>query len=549
MSDTSEAISLLNRAIQLKIEEHQVPGMAVAITDRHRLVWDSYYGSADLASGAAITPGTLFEIGSIGKSFTCIPLLQLYQEGQLDLHAPIDQYLPWLELQTEYDPVTVHHVMTHTAGFGIGADFAPSSCYEAWALQETPLPYPPGRHYRYSNVGYKLLGCLVEHLIGRPYAEILQERILDPAGMASSDAVTTHDSRKRMAVGYETFYDDRPWHSSHPLVPATWFEYGAGDGSPSCTAIDLAAYLRMLLNRGQAPGERILTEDSFDLMLQRAAQRPVGYYGYGLSIRDVEGHAFVGHDGGTIGYLATMLGDMDEGIGIVIMTNGPYHADKGALAEYALRLFRAVRQSTTVPEPPPVAADPTMVENADEYKGAYSHEGDVINLVAEGGQLCLVADELVPLERRGADAFYVNHPAFYMNLLAFGREEEQVVDAWYGPRRYLRAGVKPDKRSIDAPREWEAYPGHYRSYNPWLAGFRIILRGDSLIMSFQIKVTTIERRLVPRGNGLFVIQGDQDPSPDWLQFDTVVDGRALRATVWGGDYYRTFTPPASLGAT
>ena len=103
-------------------------------------------------------------------------------------------------------------------------------------------------------------------MTGEPYTQIVQQRILDPLAMTSSTGAIVNTTRPRLAVGYSPYFDDRPWKPAHGYVPATWFETNTGDGCQACTAADLAAYLRMFLNRGAAPNGRVLSKDGFARM-------------------------------------------------------------------------------------------------------------------------------------------------------------------------------------------------------------------------------------------------------------------------------------------
>jgi CubicO group peptidase (beta-lactamase class C family) len=541
MPDYSTAFASLDRLIRQKMAAHDTPGLAVAITDRQKLLWQRAFGHANLDAKTPLTVDNTFEIGSIGKSFTCIALLKLQEAGQLDLHAPVSDYLPWLELRSDFPPITPHHLMTHTAGLTIGIDFTPSARYEVWSLHQEAIPYPPGQHFHYSNVGYKLLGFLLEDVSGRPYGELLQEWILDPLGLADSDALTTHDSRRRLAVGYERFYDDRPWHRSHPMMPAPWFEYGAGDGSPVCTAADLAAYLRLFLNEGRAETGPILSEESFQLMTREMIEAREDHYGYGLFIKEIDGRKYVGHNGGTIGYLATLLADLDGGAGVVILTNGPAHSDKDAIAEYALGLLHAARSGTPPPEPPP-SNDPIHLENAADFAGRYQAENKTITLKAEGNQLMLVDGQaFIILEKRGEDIFQANHPDLALFLLSFQRQQGQVVSVFHGADIYVKEGSDWTPEVADYPETWEAYLGHYRSHDPWFTNFRVFLRGGKLFTTYKVYQDDFEEPLLELEEGLFQV-GEAELTPERLRFDTIVNGQAQRAHVFGGDYYRFFTP-------
>ena len=117
MTSIERAFEEIDRHVERYMSEVNMPGMVLGVTDRERLLWVASFGYADLAAGKPIEPGLMFEIGSIGKSFTNVALMQLHDEGRLDLQAPVSHYLPWFEVQSDYGPITTHHLMTHTSGW------------------------------------------------------------------------------------------------------------------------------------------------------------------------------------------------------------------------------------------------------------------------------------------------------------------------------------------------------------------------------------------------------------------------------------------------
>lgn len=527
--DEAALVARLEQFVTQWMNEAATPGVAVALTDRTRTLHILTSGYADLAARLPVASETLFEIGSIGKSFTAIALLREVERGHIDLHAPVERYLPWFHVPSAFAPITVHHLLSHTAGILTGADFVPSAPYEVYALREQEATYPPGERFHYSNVGYKALGYLLETVTGRQYGTILQEEVLDPIGLRATDAITTHETRKRLALGYMGLYDDRPARRADPLIPVPWLEYNAGDGSPATTAGDLALYLRALLNRGALPEGRLLSEASFALLAQRVIQTmDQRFYGYGLFLEEVEGHQVIGHGGGTVGYLSVMLGDLDAGLGVVVLLNGP--GNPSAIGRFALALLRAAHEGQSLPEVPP-PDDPTRVENAADYAGTYQSGAKTLTLAAEGTRLLLqYGGATIVLERRGPDAFLVDHPDFALHLLRFSRQDGQVSEACYGEEWY------PGERYVgpmrfEAPPDWSAYPGHYRSHNPWASNFRVVLRKGGLILCLPRRD---EVSLVPAADGIFRL-GD---APEQVRFDTIVQGRTLRANFSGGEYYR-----------
>jgi D-alanyl-D-alanine carboxypeptidase len=511
----------LSDLITGSLELTGIPGLALAVTDREALVGSGAYGLADPARREPVSARTLFEVGSIGKSFTSAALLQLHEKGLVDLYAPVTRYLPWFEVKSAHEAITLHHLLTHTAGIIGGADLSANSGFDVWALRESETGSPPGRYFHYSNVGFRVIGTVLEELTGRRYADVLRESILEPLGLTRAHAEITHETRRRLAVGHERCYDDRPPRRSDPMVPATWLETSTADGSLAMDAEELAGFLRMLLNRGR----RVLSAESFELMSREVAERREGWsYGYGLMLGGEPGQRQLAHGGSMVGYGSTMLGDIDAGLGVVVLVNGP---DEGnltwQLATAALALYR---DDQSVPPLPDLLAVP----DADDYAGAYSNPTGRFELEAHGDRLLL---DGVPLEPRGPDRFYADRPDLELFLLTFEREDGTVVDVAHGADVYVREGA-PRALSANPPGEWATYAGHYRAYNPWLSNFRVLLRSDHLVFVYP---GGAEEPLVPLGEGLFRL-GREDWSPERLRFDALAGDKPLRATLSGGEYYR-----------
>ena len=533
--EMQRAMSRIDEFMQRERRAQRIPGISMALTDRKRLLRVATYGYANLDSKAPLTAAHLLEIGSISKSFTSIALLQLREEGRFDPQAPVTKYLPWFKVQSPYAAITPHHLMSHSAALPRDRDDIPSSLYQAVAVADRVVGAPPGEHYRYSNVGYQVVSYMLEAIDGRPYDQIIQARILGPLAMKSTVPAITSEMRPRLAVGYETLFDDRPSSSKHPLVPGTWVEYGAGDGCISATPSDLAAYVRMLLNRGAGPAGRILSEESFNLLIQPAiASGDEWTYGYGLGTLRKDGHTIFAHSGGMIGYSARILGDLEAGLGVALMINGP--GDQNALAAYALDVLKSAADKKPLPPLPPVE-QPLRVKNAADYAGTFtSPGGKKLVLAAEGERLLLVhGGKKLPLESRGDDNFYVSHADFALFLLGFGREGGKVVEAFHGPDWYPGERYT-GPRTFEYPKEWDAYPGHYRTPNPWESNFRIVVRKGKL----RFLTSEGEDDVTPLEGGVFRV--GEAYSAERLRFDTILDGKALQANLSGIPYGRFFTP-------
>ena len=534
-----DALCKIDRYVERR--RHQVgnPAMAIALTDRERTVHLGTYGATDPRGNTPVTPDTLFEIGSISKTFGAVVAMQAWEAGLIELHAPVTAYLPWFQVRSTYEsPITIHHLLSHSAGLVYSADYSPDPRGVVWGLREMAVGFAPGEHYSCSEPGYQTLTLVLEEVYGKPYAEIVQAGILDPLDMAGSVSAITHAIRPRLPQGYRRLYDDRPPHVSHPTVPAAWLELNSADGAIASTAQDMTKFVRMLLNRGRGPRERILSEESLELMAREAVKG--SQYGYGMYVFDQDGCRQIGHGGDMPGYEAYMRVDLDSGLGTVLLAAQPYPS---GLWRQVYTFWRASSLGQELPEllPP---ADPTRVGNAQDYAGTYRAHGRSITFLAGRERLYLnQSGERVALEQRGDDRFYANHPRFDLFFLQFGRGGSKgdapgpVVEVTYGSDWYVNDGYAGPTQ-FEYPPEWDAYAGHYRMHNPWLTNFRVIVRRGAL---FFVWPWGDENPLVPVDDGSFRV-GEDAHSPERVRFDQIVDGKALRATLSGCNYYRFFTP-------
>ena len=525
------------------ITEHRraegTPGIAVVLLSRDTLLHLSLAGVADLGTGAPLTPATRFLAGSISKVATAIVLLQLQEEGAIALDRPVTTYLPWFRVRSRYAPITLQHLLSHTAGLPRDRSDLPSSPYTAVALRDREVGGPPGEWFAYSNIGYQLLSLVVEEVEGRPFADIVSERVLRPLNMAETAPAVTQEGRREAATGYQYFFDDRPPLPDTPLIPVPWSEYTAGDANLVATPLDLARLLQALLRQGVGPKGRLLQPASFGRLVQRTVRAPElgadAFYGDGLVLGTLAGDPVFWHSGGMPGYRAMIIGDQDEGLGVVVMMNGPGNPRR--VAEYALgALIRARRGQPMLPVP--VAPDPAVIPDASRYAGEFSDTaGARITIVAADDQLTLESDGTpTPVLRIGPEEFYAEDPAVTRFPIRFHFLADGAVELLSGGRWFRRPGpALPGPRPSAA---WLAYPGHYRAQLSLYSNYRVVLRQGSLLL---LTPEGYEERLVPLDHGTFRI-GTEPRSPERLTFGEIVSGRALRLNLSGTEYYRATTP-------
>jgi D-alanyl-D-alanine carboxypeptidase len=523
----------LDEFITRHMSEIGAPGMTVAIADRRGLLRASQYGFADLKAGLRVAPQTLFEIGSISKSFVAIAILQLVEEGKLDLHKPVKDYLPWLKIESSFAPFTTHHLLSHTSGLS-GVPLLLRV-----ATQTLRTGSAPGTQFVYCNIGYVLLGLLLETVDKQPFAAALKTRVLSPLGMSASEPVITNGARDRMAVGYSPLYEDRPFPSKGKLGEAPWLEVPEAAGSVAATATDMGNYLSMLLNRGAGPKARVLSENGFALFTKPAIKAPFrgedASYAYGLWTSDTSGHTLLRHTGGMVAFSSAMYADVTDGFAVFASVNarmGGYRPV--AVARYALDVLSTAANAKELPALPPPPPAPDMVKNAADYAGTFTGpKGQKLVLTGEGEQLILSHNnQRLVLETAGRDRFIVKHPDFELFMLGFDREKGVVVEAFHGVDWWTNERYTGSKQ-FTYPAEWEAFVGHYRSDSPWYGSTRFVIRKGVLIMDSEQELKQIEP-------GVF--RPDGATAADRVAFDTILMGKANHVNYSGIDYYRTFTP-------
>ena len=533
------AYQRLDEYIARHMGEMGVPGMTLALADRNGLLRSSQYGFADVKAGVKVAPETMFEIGSISKSFVAIAVLQLAEEGKLDLQKPVTNYLPWLKLESKFAPFTTHHLLSHTSGLsGI-------PLLARVAATTLRVGSEPGSSWVYSNIGYDLLGFLIEAVDKRPFAEAIRQRVLLPLGMNSSAPVISNEIRERLAIGYAPLQSDRPFPLRGKLGEAPWVEVSEAAGSVASTAADMGNYLRMLLNRGAGAKGRVLSEKAFELFIKPVIKSPFrgedASYAYGLWVSNTNSQTLLRHTGGMVAFSSAMYADVTTGFAAFASVNAarlPGGYRPIPVIRYALALLSAASTSQELPPLPAPLPSPATVKNAADYAGTFSPASSSADqklvLVSEGDQLVLQdGGSRIVLEQSGPDAFLVKHPDFELFTLGFGRGKDGVAEAFHGSRWWTNERYAGAMR-FDYPKEWEAYAGHFHSDSPWYGSARVVIRKAQLWLNGDSPLAPVEPNV-------FRLAGDPSDA-DRITFDMFANGQAMRLNFSGIEFFRTFTP-------
>jgi D-alanyl-D-alanine carboxypeptidase len=549
MAGLQEAFDRVGASLEHHLMASHAAGAALAVTDREEILGVAVRGMADVASAAPVRPETRFQIGSISKSFAAIVAMQEVDAGRLDLHVSVNELLPWLDLPEPFAPITMHHLLTHTAGLHTGTEDAPGFAGALHLIRSYPATSAPGERFHYSNDSYKIAGAVLEGVTGQPIHELLRDRLLGPLGMTASVAAITDDIWTDHATGYEPMLTDRPAQLRHPLVPAPRIVSNTADGSIVSNVVDMCAYARLLLARGDLPdgrSGRILSEEGFARLMAGAVDDgDHGLYGYGLWYEDVDGRTWFGHSGGMVGYTALLITVPEEGLACVVLQNGG--GSRHHVVDAALAAVRAGLAGAPLPEPwaPP---PPTAIPDASRFAGSYSgDDGRTLTVEAlEGGLSMSIGPVSARLERdpllaEPGETFLVDHPAFERFPIEFRHDDRgRVVEAFHG-----NTWFRGERFEGPAPEEpasgWHRFPGLYRNDDPWNPVLRIVLRKGRLAIMWPTDAGDEEGgELVPLDDGSFTVG---DPRvPRRVRFEGDVDGMAAVTVFNGGRWYRSFEP-------
>jgi CubicO group peptidase (beta-lactamase class C family) len=543
------AFDRIGASAEHHLEVSHSAGLALAVTDREEVLGVVCRGLADVAAGTPVRAETRFQIGSISKSFAAMLVLQEVAAGRLALDVSVNDILPWLKLPEPFGPITLHHLMTHTSGLLVGTEDAPTGPGALHRLQTNPPTTAPGERWLYSNDGWKVVGACLEAVTGEPIHELLRTRVLGPLGMRSSAPAIVDAEYTDMAVAYEPLYSDRPVQLRHPLVPAHRITSNTADGSIVSTVLDMSAYARLILARGDVPGvdgTRMLTDEQFDAWVeQRADDGEGGTYGYGLWAEEIDGVRWIAHSGGMVGYTALFAVIPEEGLGCIVLQNG-YSEGLRKLARSA---FATIRASLAGQELPPAIVPPaaTDIPKAADYVGTYTGEdGRVFEVEAEREGLRLNAGPVTAMLERDplgepSDTFLVPHDALERFPLVFQRDADGMVveafhgDTWFRSERY--AGPEPET----PPEEWRRYTGFYRNDDPWAPTLRVLLRKGVLAIQWPSAATDDEGEddLLPLADGWFA--GGTERDPRRIRFlGEGAGGKAVVVEFNGGSWFRSF---------
>jgi CubicO group peptidase (beta-lactamase class C family) len=366
----------------------KVPGVAVGIY-HHAKEFSAGFGLTNIEHPLPVTADTLFQTGSISKTFTGTIFMRLIEAGKIDLDTPVRAYLPKFKLADKgvAERVTIRHLLTHTGGwigdyfndYGNGDDAQEKMVRDVARLEQvTPL----GEVWSYNNAGFNIAGRVVERVTGLPFEQVVQEMLLDPLGMDMTfyfpdDTMITH----RFVVGHhkegKKVVVSRPWAIGRAGAPV---------GGVVSTVKDLLIYARFHMGDGQSSsGVKLLSVDSLRQM-RTPLYTASGFDQIGLTwfIRDAGELKIINHGGATHGQIAGLYLVPAQQFALAVLTNSEDgRAITGAALKGALKEF--LDFDLTIPKPVETPADQLA-----EYVGKYELPLLAFELKLKKGQLMLL---------------------------------------------------------------------------------------------------------------------------------------------------------------
>jgi CubicO group peptidase (beta-lactamase class C family) len=438
---TEDFIETLETLISDEMVRHKVPGVSIAIVKNDQILYQQSFGARDLENNLPVTPTTLFNIASCTKSIICLAIMKLEEQGKLDRNDPISKYIP-CKLGFTEDPITIHHLMTHTSGIPeiVGGIAHLDLAMEAKI--ETPfIPFmswndffrhingaseylseKPGNRFYYQNYGYTMLGRIIEVVSGDSLPVFIKKHILSPLQMKQSTFLKEElDKLENASLAYKMSDQE------NRIVKTSYYreneEFGYAPGGLFSSVDELTNLIIMYMHRGKFQGTEIINRDKIDAMFSMYSKETansqlysntIGHfgeagYGYGLAIHeDFFSYRLIHHSGSWIGASAWIAMLPELQLGVVFLANKHPSPRMLALSTLAMLIGIDVKKEF------PLFIYRNHIEKLTGEYELYKGVGKM-KLTAKGGLLYYQYDywginsPLIPLENEKNDLITLNY--------------------------------------------------------------------------------------------------------------------------------------------
>jgi D-alanyl-D-alanine carboxypeptidase len=370
--DVLGAERLFSAWMEGQIAYRSLPGVVVGVVSDQELVWARGFGFADITAKVAMTPTTKFRMASHSKLFTAIAIMQLREAGKLHLDDPVANYLTWFKARPAGDddgPITIEQLLSHSSGLQREAG-------DHWTSFEFPTAdelrrlyadrqaaFAPSVRWKYSNLAYAVAGMIVEQVTGERWADYVTRNIFQPLGMLAS---SVDQNVPGLAVPYGRRMPDGS-RETLPFVDARGMAAATGVTS---NLEDMAKFVSAQFRKGPRGGAQIVTTGSLREMhrVRSVEENWTSGTGLGFDISRIRDRTYVGHGGGYPGNTTQTLIQLDDKMGVIVLTN----TNDSNPSDIARQLIATVGQAAvkaSASKPATVTWDPTWARFAGLYRG------------------------------------------------------------------------------------------------------------------------------------------------------------------------------------
>ncbi len=337
-----------------------LPGIALGVIREGRVVYAKGYGVTQRGTATPITPRTVFHMASVTKPFVATGIMQLQEQGKIDLDAPVTRYIPYFTMKDpRFRDMTIKQMLNHTSGMPDVTDYAwdrpqyDDGALDRWvrSLADSSLIFAPGARWQYSNIAFEVLADVIAAVSGETFEDYIQHHVLTPVGMRHSTLLMTDVDSANLATGHVGASPGTVAVS--PVYP--YNRRHAASSTLHSNVDDMLRWALVNLQRGELDGRRILAPASYGLMWTptsdftplyrrmtkaRKIAMPYSKVEVGLSwfLFQFGRHRLVNHDGGDTGFRTALYLDPDTQVAVVVLAN----AETAEVDQIALPVLRLV---------------------------------------------------------------------------------------------------------------------------------------------------------------------------------------------------------------
>jgi len=370
-ADVLGAERLFSAWMDGQIAYRGLPGVVVGVVSDQELVWGAGFGFADVDAKLKMTPATKFRMASHSKLFTAIAIMQLREEGKLRLDDPVAKYLTWFKAKPAGDddgPITIEQLLSHSSGLQREAG-------DHWTSYEFPTSnelrdlyaerhaaFAPSVRWKYSNLAYAVAGMIVEQITGERWADYVDRNIFKPLGMAAS-------SVDKNVPGLAVPYGRRMPDGTREVLPFVDARGMAAATGVTSNLEDMAKFVSAQFRRGPRGGAQVVSTGSLREMhrVRSVEENWTSGTGLGFDITRIKDKTWVGHGGGYPGNTTQTLIQLDDKVGVIVLTN----TNDSNPGDIARQLITTVGQAVAKASAPKTETvwDPAWARFAGLYRG------------------------------------------------------------------------------------------------------------------------------------------------------------------------------------